>query len=237
MLPLANQIDGHRLGVNGLAVDSDRSILYSGGRDGMICAWDLNLDLKNPTIPDYDAKLSTPPSTVFRQQVQAHTHWINDLKLVQSNQALVSASSDITVKVWRPANTDGLPPQPIGLHTDYVKVLAVPYASSDWVASGGLDRKIYVWDLNGAGQKLSIDVGEDEAGRMSSKEKGSVYALAATNNMIASGGPESTVRVWDSRTGKRITKLVGHTDNIRDVLVSQDGATVMTASSDRTVKV
>lgn len=29
VLPLANQIDGHRLGVNGLAVDSDRSILYA----------------------------------------------------------------------------------------------------------------------------------------------------------------------------------------------------------------
>ena len=203
----------------------------------MICAWDLNFDLKSQKIPEYDAKLDTPPQTTFRQQVQAHTHWINDIALAQSNQALVSASSDITVKVWRPANADGLPPQPIGLHSDYVKVLAVPYASSDWVASGGLDRKIHVWDLNGAGQKLSIDVGEDEAGGMGSKEKGSVYALAATNSMIASGGPENAVRVWDSRTGRRVTKLVGHTDNIRDVLVSQDGSTIMTASSDRTVKV
>ena len=203
----------------------------------MICAWDLNIDLKNPRIPEHDAKLPASPATAFRQQVQAHTHWINDIKLANSNQALVSASSDITVKVWRPAATDGMPPQPIGLHSDYVKVLAVPSATSDWIASGGLDRKINLWDLNGGGQKLSIDAGEDEVNNMSSKEKGSVYALAATSNMIASGGPESTVRVWDSRTGKRITKLVGHTDNIRDVLVSQDGTTIMTASSDRTVKV
>src|ERR1700761_541307 len=141
VLPLANQIDGHRLGVNGLAVDSDNSILYSGGRDGMICAWDLNLDLQNSTIPDFDAKLPAATPTAFRQQVQAHTHWINDIALAQSNQALVSASSDITVKVWRPAASDAQPPQPIGLHSDYVKVLAVPSVTSDWVASGGLDRK------------------------------------------------------------------------------------------------
>jgi len=178
-----------------------------------------------------------PPPTVFRQQVQAHTHWINDIALCQSNQALLSASSDITVKLWRPAATDGMPPQSIGLHSDYVKTLAVPSQTSDWVASGGLDRKICLWDLNGAGQRLCIDVGEDEAGSLTAKEKGSVYALAATNNVLCSGGPESTVRVWDSRTGKRITKLVGHTDNIRDVLVSQDGSTILTASSDRTVKV
>ncbi len=203
----------------------------------MICVWDLNLDLKNRSIPDYDAKLPPATASAFRQQVQAHTHWINDIKLAQSNQALVSASSDITVKVWRPMAHEALPPQPVGLHTDYVKVVAVPSFTSDWVASGGLDRKISVWDLNGAGQKLSINVGEDEASALSSREKGSIYSLAATNNMLASGGPESTVRVWDARTGKRITKLVGHTDNVRSVLISQDETTIMTASSDRTVKV
>ena len=200
----------------------------------MICAWDLGIDLNNTVEPAADFK---PPPSAFRQQVQAHTHWINDIALCQSNQALLSASSDITVKLWRPSATDGMPPQSIGLHSDYVKTLAVPSQTSDWIASGGLDRKICLWDLNGAGQKLCIDVGEDEAGSLTAKEKGSVYALAATNNVLCSGGPESTVRVWDSRTGKRITKLVGHTDNIRDVLVSQDGSTILTASSDQTVKV
>ncbi|PPJ57550.1 hypothetical protein CBER1_06254 [Cercospora berteroae] len=237
VLPLANSAGGHRLGVNGLAVDNANSRLYSGGRDGVICAWDLHLDLNSTTPPEYDAKLPTSEPTTFRQQVQAHTHWINDIALAQSNQALVSASSDTTVKVWRPAAQDVKPPQTIGLHSDYVKTLAVPYSTCDWVASGGLDRHINVWDLNGAGQKLKINVAEDEVSSLLSKEKGSVYALAATNSLLASGGPESTVRVWDCRTGKRVTKLVGHTDNIRDILVSQDGTTIITASSDRTVKV
>ncbi|KAM3424680.1 hypothetical protein BST61_g6667 [Cercospora zeina] len=238
VLPLANAAGGHRLGVNGLAVDSPHSRLYSGGRDGVICAWDLHLDLTSTTPPpEYDAKLPPSEPTTFRQQVQAHTHWINDIALAQSNQALVSASSDTTVKVWRPAAQDAKPPQTIGLHSDYVKTLAVPFSTADWVASGGLDRHINVWDLNGAGQKMKINVAEDEVSSLLSKEKGSVYALAATNSLLASGGPESTVRVWDCRTGKRVTKLVGHTDNIRDILVSEDGTTIITASSDRTVKV
>jgi WD repeat-containing protein 48 len=164
--------------------------------------------------------------------VQAHTHWINDIALAQSNHALVSASSDITVKIWRPAAEDVLPPQTIGLHTDYVKRVASPGLHENWVASGGLDHKISLWDLNGAGQKLAIAVGDDE-----NTAKGSVYALAATPSIIASGGPESIVRIWDSRTGKRITKFVGHTDNVRDVLITRDGDTIMTASSDQTVKV
>ena len=152
--------------------------------------------------------------------------------LTESNTALVSASSDLTVKVWQPLSEERRPPTTIGLHDDYVKCLARPAAHADWVASGGLDHKIRIWDINGAGERLQIDVGEDE-----SNAKGSVYALSVRGSIMASGGPESIVRIWDPRSGKRITKFVGHTDNIRDVLVSQDGDTVLTASSDQTVKV
>ncbi|MCJ1472507.1 hypothetical protein MMC13_001155 [Lambiella insularis] len=242
VLPLANSPAGHRLGVNGLAVDSERSILYSGGRDGVICAWDLRFDLKtgasstsNPFSSPEDPPItsdSTKPRTSFRNQVQAHTHWVNDIILTQSNTALVSASSDITVKVWRPHSEDGQSATTIGLHSDYVKCLATPGPQSDWVASGGLDHKIRLWDLNGGGEKLQIAAGEDE-----SSAKGSVYALSVRGSIIASGGPESIVRLWDPKSGKRITKFVGHTDNIRDILINQNGDTIMTASSDQTIKV
>ena len=169
---------------------------------------------------------------MFRNQIQAHTHWINDIVLTQSNAALVTASSDTTVKVWRPHSEESRLPVTIGHHNDYVKCLASPAAHCDWVASGGLDRNIRTWDLNGGGERLQINVGEDD-----DNAKGSVYALSVQGTLIASGGPESIVRLWDSNSGKRITKFVGHTDNVRSILISQDGDTVMTASSDQTVKV
>ncbi|KAI0884818.1 WD40 repeat-like protein [Annulohypoxylon maeteangense] len=222
---------GHRLGVNGLAVDRDNAILYSGGRDGVICAWDLNLDL-NSHDPDRVASRGAKPrpTTKFRASTQAHTHWVNDIVLAANNTALVSASSDLTVKVWRPELGD-TEPHTIGQHADYVKCVATP-SSADWVASGGLDRKIYLWDLNGKGKSLEIDVrGEDVS------EKASVYAMSVGRNILASGGPESIVRLWDPKSGKRITKLVGHTDNIRAIMMNEAGDTVMTASSDQTVKV
>lgn len=144
----------------------------------------------------------------------------------------MTASSDITVKVWRPQSEECRSPTTVGRHNDYVKCLASPGIHSDWVASGGLDRKIRIWDLHGAGERLQINVGEDD-----NDAKGSVYALCVKGAIMASGGPESIVRLWDPQTGKRITKFVGHTDNVRDILISQDGETVMTASSDQTVKI
>ena len=157
---------------------------------------------------------------------------MNDIILTHSNSALVSASSDLTVKVWRPHAEDSYIPTTIGLHSDYVKCLASPGTHADWVASGGLDHKIRVWDLNGGGERLRIDVGQDE-----NNAKGSVYALSVRGSIMASGGPESIVRLWDPRSGKRITNFVGHTDNVRAILINQDGDTIMTASSDQTVKV
>lgn len=136
------------------------------------------------------------------------------------------------MRVWRPLSEEPEAPQTIGQHTDYVKRLATPNAQADWVASGGLDRKICLWDLNGAGKKLEIEVRDEEK-----SEKGSVYALSTSRTILASGGPESIVRLWDPRSGKRITKFVGHTDNIRDILINESGDTIMTASSDQTVKV
>jgi WD repeat-containing protein 48 len=170
--------------------------------------------------------------TRFRAQTQAHTHWINDIALAQQHTALVSASADLQVKVWRPLASDIQEPVTIGQHADYVKCLATPSQSTDWVASGGLDRKIYLWDLSGAGKTLEIDVQGEEV-----SQKGSVYALAATHDILANGGPESIVRLWDPRSGQRITKFVGHTDMIRAVLVSASGDMVLSASADQTVKV
>ncbi|KAK2808316.1 hypothetical protein FQN50_004876 [Emmonsiellopsis sp. PD_5] len=244
VLSMPDAPGGHRLGVNGLAVDTGNSILYSAGRDGVICAWDLNLDLRSGALSNpfsssssvtnhlSDSSSKTVEPTSFRRQVQAHTHWVNDIVLAQNNSTLVSASSDTTVRLWRPESEDTHLPPSIGKHGDYVKCLATPESHSDWVASGGLDHKIFLWDLNGGGERLKIDLSEDEL-----ITKGSVYTLSARGSILASGGPENVVRVWDHRSGKLVTKFVGHTDNVRDILINQDGDTIMTASSDQTVKV
>lgn len=174
----------------------------------------------------------TPRQTTFRRQVPAHTHWINDILLAQSGSALVSGSSDSTVRVWRTDSEDSKVPSFIGKHIDYVKCLASPRPHNDWVASAGLDRKIHIWDLNGGGERLKIQVLQDAR-----NPKGSVYALSAKGSILASGGPENVVRVWDSNSGKLVTKFVGHTDNIRGILINEDANTILTGSSDQTIKV
>lgn len=213
------------------------SCSYSGGRDGTICAWDLNLDLTGRGLSSATDSTTNDASkskntTKFRAQTLAHTNWICDIALAQSNAAVITASQDQIVKLWRPHANQNDEPHKIGEHADYVKCVASPGQQSSWVATGGFDRKVYLWDLNGGGKTLEIDTKGEEV-----PEKGSVYSLSTTENMLAYGGPESILHLWDPRAGKRITKFRGHTSNIRSILLSAAGDMVMTGSADQTVKV
>ena len=121
----------------------------------------------------------------------------------------------------------------MGRHADYVRRLAAPPDDMglNWVASGGLDRKVCLWDLNGGGKTLEIDTaGEDKP------EKGSVYALATGRNILAVGSPEKTLRLYDWRSGTRISRMPGHTDNIRSIIIDDAGERILTASADKTIK-
>ena len=54
---------------------------------------------------------------------------------------------------------------------------------------------------------------------------------------IASGGEDSTVKVWDSRTGKLVRSFRGHRGLVSSVAFSPDGRRLVSGSRDHTVKV
>jgi WD40 repeat protein len=54
----------------------------------------------------------------------------------------------------------------------------------------------------------------------------SIYSLAVneTGSVIAAGTPQKFIRVFDPRSkNAQVQRLLGHTDTVRDLLVSQDG--------------
>ncbi|KAJ7155376.1 hypothetical protein C8R43DRAFT_1234971 [Mycena crocata] len=190
-----------------------------------------------------DAISKQRPSS-FRQCVQTHTDWVNDILLCNYNQTVVSASSDGTVQAWTPHAAGAPDPTIIGTHSDYVRCLAA-CRTQNWVASGSFDRTIKLWDLTRSASSSPATTPGASAEPLITLHpadphapKCSVYALAADpfGHAIASGGPERVVRMWDPRSGKRSGKLVGHTDNIRAILLSEDAKYVLTGSADASIK-
>ena len=221
------QGSGHRFGVSALASTSTASWgggnqLLSAGRDGTICSW------------CYDATGGSPPEANF--VLEDHTDWVNDLVLLDEGgktSALVSCSSDTTLKVWRPsAPGQAMRCNTLRRHTDYVKALA--YApQARLLASASCDRTVLLWDL----QTLTPYGGSGTA--EGSSHRDSVYCLATNPSatLLASGSVDTDVRLWDPRAADGHFRLRGHTDVVRGLALSDDGRRLLSCGSDRTVRI
>ncbi|KAJ7510808.1 WD40-repeat-containing domain protein, partial [Mycena galericulata] len=69
---------------------------------------------------------------------------------------------------------------------------------------------------------------------------GSVWSVAFSpdGKQIVSGSRDSTVRIWDLKTGATLKHpLIGHTDSILSVASSSDGKRIASSSSERTAAI
>lgn len=206
----------HRSGVSSLQFDPCNQHLYSAGRDSIIRIWNTK-NLRDP----------------YMQSMEHHTDWVNDIVLCCGGRNLISASSDATVKVWNAYK--GFCMSTLRTHKDYVKALA--YAKDkEQVASAGLDRAIFLWDVN----TLTALTASNNTVTTSnlSGNKDSIYSLAMNQpgTIIVSGSTEKVLRVWDPRTCQKLMKLKGHSDNVKSLVLSKDGTQCLSGSSDGTIR-
>lgn len=206
----------HRSGVNSLQYDPYLNRLYSAGRDSIIRIWNTK-NIKDP----------------YAQSMEHHTDWVNDIVLCCGGKNLISASSDTTVKVWNAYK--GFCMSTLRTHKDYVKALA--YAKDrEHVASAGLDRAIFLWDVN----TLTALTASNNTVTTSSLNgnKDSIYSLAMNppGTVIVSGSTEKILRAWDPRTCAKLMKLKGHSDNVKALVLNRDGTQCLSGSSDGNIR-
>ena len=178
---------GHRFGVNALASTSDAvwadgPQLISAGRDGCVRCWQLPEKGRGG-----EARLNFC--------LEEHTDWANDVVLVPDGgrtSAIISASSDNTLKLWTFAQGGSKAPRchTLRRHTDFVKALA--YASQvRLLASAGCDGSVILWDI----QALAPCGG---SGEREPRHTDSIYTLStnASATLVASGSVDKDVRLF-----------------------------------------
>jgi WD40 repeat protein len=118
--------------------------------------------------------------------------------------------------VAQPCSVEALAFHPDG------KRLAV--AGIDWMATGGEDGHITLWNL-------------DEA-RVGQTLRGGATAMAFSpdGTRLAAAGLDRQIRLWDLTANSVALTVAGHTETVTCISYSPDGAFFATGSDDRTVR-
>lgn len=61
-------------------------------------------------------------------------------------------------------------------------------------------------------------------------------AVSPDNSILASGGDDKNVILWDLKTGRRILTIPGHRGAVNSIAFSSDGQTLVSGSDDKTIR-
>ncbi len=152
-----------------------------------------------------------------------HSEGITSAAFAPDGRAIISASSDRTLKLW--AVADGRELRTFKGDKPFSAVAFSPVGST--FVSGGLDNALKFWDA-ASGQELRALAAHDK----------SINAVAYSpdGRTVVSASDDKTLKLWDAESGTELRTFIGHEQGVLAVAFSPDGKTVVSGSYDKTVK-
>ena len=154
---------------------------------------------------------------------EAHSNTIYLGQLLPDGESLITVSID-GYRIWG-VETGEMIAEGLA-DTSYITSLE-PSADGKYIALGWANGEVEILDNETNSTLLTFDHGN-----------GRVLALAFSgdNNILATGGDDTLIRIWRVTDGEELAALEGHGDVIFDVEFSPNGDMIASASSDYTIR-
>lgn len=158
-------------------------------------------------------------------------------------ERLVSASDDFTMFLWDPDNSNKPVARMLGHQKEVNHVTFSPDGA--YIASASFDNHVKLWNARDGKYVLPIYFAmlhDTDCHRFISSLRGHVGAVyqccfSADSRLLVSSSKDTTLKVWDVRTGKLAMDLPGHLDEVYAVDWSPDGERVGSGGKDKAVRI
>jgi WD40 repeat protein len=204
---------------------------------------------------DYNVKLWNADTSECLHTLQGHTSNVRSVTFAPASTAfslpgavgkiLASSSDDHTIKFWD--TTTGQCLRTLSGHGNNVRSVAFN-PDGQTLISASEDRTLKLWDVK-TGQCLKTFYGHTAHVRTvafaptgnpfnqaeDAAETENLMETASPSRLIASGGADQTVRLWDSNTGRCLKTLQGYASFMLSVAFAPGGM-LASSSADHTIK-
>jgi len=182
--PPRHSLDGHRNPVTSVAFHPVFSVLASGAEDSTIKIWDWEMG-------------------ELERTVKGHTKAVLDVDFggPKAGVLLASCSSDLTIKLWDPANEYKNIRTLTGHDHSVSAVRFIPSAAGEYLVSASRDKTLRIWGVTTGYCVKTIQGHSDWVRDVSPSFDG---------RWLISAGNDQSARLWDASTAEHKATFMGH---------------------------
>ncbi|KAL3319982.1 hypothetical protein Ciccas_001340 [Cichlidogyrus casuarinus] len=235
---LERTLKGHSDAVQDLSFSPDGKLLVSCSVDMLVKVWDF-------------------VSYKCVKTLTGHSHSVSSVAFTPDGDFILSASRDKTIKMWELAT--GYCVKTFSGHEDWIRCVT-PSPCGSLLASCSNDRSVRIWLVAQPKEaklilmghehvvecvswakhiltKAAILAGGDDDAKEDEPSSSSNGEMVKVAQLLASGGRDRVVKLWDAVQGTCLFTLSGHDNWVRQVVFHPQGKLLFSASDDKTVRV